>query len=69
MIDPCIPAEWNWYTVKRKFRGAVYIIKITNPSHVEKGVKSIMADGKFIKNNILPVFSDGREHEIQVMMG
>jgi len=68
-INPCIPAEWNSYTVKRKFRGATYNITISNPNHVEKGVKSITVDGKEISGNILPVFNDGKEHDVQVVMG
>jgi len=68
-VNPCIPAEWSGYTVRRKFRGSTYVIRISNPDHVEKGIKSITVDGKAIEGNILPVFNDGREHEVQVVMG
>ena len=30
VIDPCIPAEWKGYTVRRLFRGAVYHIRVDN---------------------------------------
>lgn len=68
-VNPCIPADWDGYTVRRKFRGATYIIKISNPSHVEKGVKQVMLDGKAIEGNILPVLGDGKEHQVEVIMG
>jgi cellobiose phosphorylase len=68
-VNPCIPAEWSGFTVKRKFRGATYIIRIANPSHVQKGVKSVTVDGNPIEGNILPVFNDGKEHEVHVIMG
>jgi cellobiose phosphorylase len=68
-IDPCIPAEWSGFTVRRKFRGSVYVIRIANPSHVQKGIKSITVDGKPIEGNILPVFGDGLEHEVHAVMG
>ena len=44
-IDPCVPAEWDGYEVRRRFRGALYHIKVTNPDHVSKGVKSISING------------------------
>src|SRR5690554_3449049 len=33
IIDPCIPSDWNGFTVTRKFRGATYRITVKNPSH------------------------------------
>lgn len=68
-IDPCIPAEWDGYTVKRLFRGSVYNIKIENPQHVCKGVKSLTVDGSSVQGNVIPVFKDEKEHEIIVIMG
>jgi cellobiose phosphorylase len=67
-IDPCIPKKWDGFTVQRKFRNAVYKITVKNPKHVSKGVKEILADGK-ICGNVLPVFDDGKTHNITVIMG
>jgi cellobiose phosphorylase len=69
MVNPCIPSEWSGYTVRRKFRGSTYRIKVSNPFHVEKGIKSICVDGANLEGNILPVFNDGKEHEIEVILG
>ncbi len=69
MVNPCIPSEWSGYTVRRKFRGSTYRIKVSNPFHVEKGIKSICVDGVNLEGNILPVFNDGKEHEIEVILG
>ncbi len=69
MVNPCIPSEWSGYTVRRKFRGSTYRIKVSNPFHVEKGIKSICVDGANLEGNILPVFNDGNEHEIEVILG
>ncbi len=68
-IDPCIPAEWDGFKVSRTFRNATYEIKISNPDHVCKGIKSVTVDGKQIDGNILPVFSDGKIHNVDVIMG
>jgi cellobiose phosphorylase len=67
-IDPAIPADWEGYQISRTFRNAVYNIKIENPSHVSKGVKSVTVDGKVIDSNIIPP-QNGGVHEVIVTMG
>jgi cellobiose phosphorylase len=67
-IDPCIPKKWDGFTVQRKFRNATYKITVKNPKHVSKGVKEILVDGK-ICGNVLPVFEDGKTHNVTVIMG
>jgi cellobiose phosphorylase len=69
VIDPCIPPDWNGYTVKRMFRGARYTITVENPEHVCKGVKSMTVDGYPVEGNVLPVFTDDGEHEVRVILG
>jgi cellobiose phosphorylase len=32
VIDPCIPSYWKGFTVRRKFRDAEYVIRVSNPS-------------------------------------
>ena len=68
-VDPCIPAEWEGFSVERQFRGATYRIEISNPDHVCKGVKEVQVDGGPIAGSLLPVYADGRVHEVRVMMG
>ena len=68
-IDPCIPHTWDGYQVSRRFRGSVYDITISNPDHVCRGVKKILVDGKEISGTVLPVFSDGKHHKAEVVLG
>ncbi len=68
-IDPCIPHDWDGYRISRRFRGATYDIAISNPDHVCKGVKAVTVDGKAIEGNVLPVFEDGKTHEVVVTLG
>lgn len=68
-IDPCIPKDWDGFSITRYFRGAVYDINITNPQHVSKGVKLLTIDGKEFIGNILPIFNDDKVHKVEVVMG
>ncbi|MCL4562445.1 MAG: glycosyl transferase [Chloroflexi bacterium] len=68
-IEPCIPLAWEEFRVQRKFRGASYAIRVHNPGHVCSGVKSIALDGKPISGTLIPVLSDGTEHQVEVVLG
>ena len=67
VIDPCIPADWKGFSVKRKFRGAEYHITVKNPDGVCKGVKSITVDGQAIEGNL--VYQQPGVHTVEVTMG
>jgi cellobiose phosphorylase len=69
MVDPCIPAAWDGYTVTRKYRGNTYAIQVKNPNHVCKGVKEIKVDGKPFAGKTLPLFNDDKVHDVEVVMG
>lgn len=69
IVDPCIPKDWNGFQVTREFRNATYKIEVKNPVHVSKGVKSVKIDGITAASALIPVFSDGLVHEIEVILG
>lgn len=68
-VDPCIPADWDGFSVRRRFRGAVYKIQVVNPDHVNRGVKALRVDGEAFEGHLLPVFEDGGEHVVEVILG
>lgn len=68
-VDPCIPEAWDGFTVRRRFRGATYVIDVRNPDHVSKGIGLITVDGEPFSEPVLPVFEDGKEHMIEVVLG
>ncbi|NSW91031.1 MAG: hypothetical protein HPY74_10260 [Firmicutes bacterium] len=67
-IKPCIPSEWDKYEVIRFFRNATYNIVVNNPDHLQHGNVNIIVDGKEIIGDILPVYNDGKIHEVEVKM-
>jgi cellobiose phosphorylase len=69
LIDPCIPTHWKGFKATRKFRGAIYKIEVLNPTGKSKGISEVLVDGKFQKSNLVPVFADGQEHSVRVVLG
>lgn len=68
-VAPCIPAGWAGYTVKRRYRGAVYRITVENPHHAEKGIVSLTVNGTPVTGNVLPPAAPGTEVQVRVVMG
>jgi cellobiose phosphorylase len=68
-IDPCIPASWPGFRVKRRFRGKDFDIRVENPSGVQKGVKRLVVNGRPAEGNLVPVDRFEDSNEILVEMG
>ena len=66
-VDPCVPADWKEFSVRRRWRGAEYQIHVSNPAGVEKGVAAMTLDGKPVKK--LPVMPAGTVAQVEVVMG
>jgi cellobiose phosphorylase len=67
-IDPCIPSEWEGFTVNRRFRGCLYEISVTNSSHSCKGVKEIRVDGQRLEGNIVPAYPEKAMVKVEVIL-
>ncbi len=57
VVDPCVPKDWNEFSVKRLFRGTVYNIKVFKKSNSDKSNSSyyILIDGKKVEGNLIPL--------------
>ncbi len=53
LIDPCIPADWRNYTVKRTFRNTVYEIRLFNQGGENPKFSYMIVDGKRTENNLI----------------
>jgi len=69
IVDPRIPKEWLGFKVTRRFRGATYVIEVKNPDHVCCGVRQVTVDREPLDGNLLPIFGDGKSHQVSVLMG
>lgn len=66
-IDPCIPKDWQGFSLSRQFRNSHYEIDVKNPSRVNKGVKSILVNGQVWLDDHLPV--GDKLYKVEIIMG
>ncbi len=67
VVDPCIPKDWEGFSITRVYRGGTYRIWVNNPHGVEKGVVSILAGGRQVEK--IPLLKPGEACDIVVEMG
>jgi cellobiose phosphorylase len=68
IIDPCIPADWDGFEIKRKYRETEYLIEVFNPNHVTKGVKELWIDDEKTEGQTVPL-SEKKTCRVKVIMG
>ena len=68
-MDPCIPAKWKGFKVRRVFRGETFDIEVRNPRGVMKGVRRVVMDGVEIPDQLLRPSGGGQTHDVLVEMG
>jgi len=69
-VDPCVPAGFGDFTLTRRYRDAMYNIKVTNPNNVEKGVQKLIVDGEEITGTTVIPYKKGKtEYNVEVVMG
>ena len=68
-INPCVPKDFGDFELTRKFREGTYSIKVQNPDHVEKGIKSITVDGQPIDGCVIPYVKGKESYDVVVTMG
>lgn len=61
-IKPCIPDEWNEYSIKYNHYNSIYNIKVMRGSN-----KEIKLDGKKIEGDVIP-FAEFGHHDVQIII-
>jgi cellobiose phosphorylase len=51
-VQPCLPKEIPSFTIERKCRGALYVIKVKNSG--SGGKAKLKVDGKVVADNLVP---------------
>ena len=68
-IDPCIPATWTHFTMRRLFRGREINITVENPDGVQQGVTQLKLNGVALTGNVLPEALLQQTNSVTVVMG
>ena len=68
-IDPCIPKEWDGFSVKRAFRGKEVSIEVHNPDHVSHGIRKMIVNGRDVAENLIDADLLQAANIVSVWMG
>jgi cellobiose phosphorylase len=64
-IDPCLPADWEGFRARRRFRGALYDIGVRKARGARGRVSGLLVDGRRIEGTIVPPAAEGAEVRVE----
>lgn len=67
-IAPCIPDEWPGFTVKRRFRGCMFTVAVTNRGGGRE-VTKLTINGTAVAGDLLPAALFRPENRVEVELG
>jgi len=67
-FEPCLPADWEGFTVHYRFRETIYHIRVKQKQAGEKKAATVTVDGVVQPGNTIALVDDGREHAVEVMV-
>jgi cellobiose phosphorylase len=65
-LAPCLPADWQTFTVHYRHRETVYHIKVTRSA--ADGSMTVTLDGIQQRDPLIPLTDDHREHAVEVFI-
>ena len=67
-FNPCLPADWDGFTVHYRFRETIYHIRVIQKQAGEKEAATVMVDGIVQQGNAVALVDDRQEHAVEVVM-
>jgi cyclic beta-1,2-glucan synthetase len=68
-IDPCIPRDWPGFHAVYRVGRSAWHVRVENPRRVSRGIEDLTLDGASLRDGVVPLVDDGREHVVVVRMG
>jgi cyclic beta-1,2-glucan synthetase len=68
-VDPCIPSSWPAYEISWRVRATRYLISVSNPDGLCRGVLEASLDGEPIDAAAIPLVDDGGTHHVGIVLG
>jgi cellobiose phosphorylase len=71
VLAPCLPAEWDGFTVHYRYRETVYHLAVcqSGSDHTGFGAPRVILDGVEQPGPAIPLVDDHREHSVEVSVG
>jgi cellobiose phosphorylase len=66
LVDPCLPSHWESASMTRKFRGSEYVIRISKPKGICKGIVHLTLNGSPVGGDVIPVQKPGGVYHVEV---
>lgn len=67
-FDPCLPANWDSFTMHYRFRETMYHIIVRQKQTEEKKAMNVTVDGVLQQKKEIALVDDGQEHAVEVLM-
>ena len=67
-INPCIPKNWDKYTIQYKYNSSIYNIEVKNPNSKNTGVEKVILNGEEIENKKIKLNDDNSINKIEIIM-
>ena len=67
-VDPCVPADFGDFSIKRIYRGVEYDITVKQ-NGAQKGVKELIVDGVKVDGTVIPYDASKKTVKVEVVMG
>jgi len=68
-VKPCIPSSWPQYEIAWRVQHTRYVITVTNPDRLCRGVLEASLDDVAIDATAIPLVEDGRTHHVRIVLG
>jgi len=68
-IDPVLPHDWHEFSIRFRYKSALYAIAVENPDAVGCGVLWVEVDGIRMPEHVIALHDDGAKHSVIVRLG
>jgi cellobiose phosphorylase len=68
-IDPCLPADWEGFSVTRRYQGASYRIAVRKERGVQGRLEAVTVDGRQVDGNLILFAPEGATVAVEATIG
>ena len=67
-FEPCLPTQWDNFTIRYRFRETLYRIQIRQQQDGGDGAATVTVDGVIQQEMTITLVDDGRDHAVEVVL-